>query len=64
MLQNKQSFIAFMVHDSLVLDLKESEKNMLPDLIRELSNTPYGNFPVKVEIGPNYGNMKKVKIKV
>lgn len=64
MLQNKESFVAFMVHDSLVIDLKQSEKNILPDIIRELSNTPYGLFPIKVEIGPNYGNMKKVKIKV
>lgn len=64
MLENKNTFIAFMVHDSLVIDLKESEKNLLPDIIRELSSTPYGDFPVKVEIGPDYGNMKKMKIKV
>lgn len=64
MLENKNTFISFMVHDSLVIDLSESEKNLLPDIIRELSNTPYGLFPVKVEIGPDYGNMKKMKIKV
>ena len=64
LLENKKSFIAFTVHDCVVLDLKDEDKKMLPDLIRELSNTPYGTFPVKVEIGHNFGDMKKVKIKI
>lgn len=63
-LDNKKSFIAFMVHDQVIIDLHESEKNSLKDIITILSNTPYGTFPVKVEIGNNFGNMKKVNIKV
>ena len=63
-LENKKTFVAFMVHDQVVLDLKDSEKNHLKDIINILSNTPYGLFPVKVEIGQDFGNMKKVKIKV
>lgn len=63
-LQNKSSFISFMVHDQVILDLKDSEKNLLPDLVRELSDTQFGTFPVKVEIGSNFGDMKKVNLKV
>ncbi len=63
-LENYKSKIAFMIHDSVVLDLEDSEKKILPDLIRLLSDTPYGNFPVKVEIGSDFGNTKKVNIKV
>ena len=63
-LENKRSFVAFMVHDQLVIDLKDEEKNSLKDIINVLSNTPYGTFPVKVEIGADFGNMKKVNIKV
>jgi hypothetical protein len=63
-LDNKKSFISFLVHDSLVLDLSEKEKSLLPDFIRTLSDTKWGIFPVNVKIGRNYGEMKKIKIKV
>ena len=64
LLKNMDSFVAFPVHDSVVIDLKDSEKKLLPDLIRQISDTPYGTFPVRVKIGSDYGNMKKVNIKV
>jgi len=64
LLENKKSFVAFPLHDQVVIDLDEMDKNLLPDIIKTLSDTPYGTFPVKVEIGPNFGNMKKVNIKV
>lgn len=62
-LEGKQSFIAFPLHDQVLIDLKDSEKELLPEIISELSSTPYGKFPVKVEIGRDFGNMKKVNIK-
>lgn len=63
-LDGKKSFLAFLVHDQAIFDLHDSEKNLLPELISELSNTPYGKFPVKVEIGTDFMNTKKVNIKV
>jgi hypothetical protein len=62
-LENKESFVALLLHDQVVLDLKERERYLLPEIIRELSQTQFGTFPVKVEIGPNFGNLKKVNIK-
>lgn len=64
LLEGKRSFVAFLVHDCLVLDLAESEKDLLVDCVRTLSDTQWGTFPVNVKIGPNYGEMKKVKLKV
>jgi hypothetical protein len=64
LLNNKKSFISFLVHDCLVLDLAEEDKPLLVDLIRTLSDTQWGTFPVNVKIGSNYGEMKKVKLKV
>ena len=64
LLAGKKSFVSFLVHDCLVLDLAEEDKGMLVDLVRELSATRWGTFPVNVKIGPNYGEMKKVKLKV
>lgn len=61
---NKKSFLSFMLHDQVIFDLCEQEKNILPELIKILSDTPYGTFPVKVEIGKNFMDMKKVNIKV
>lgn len=63
-LKNKKTFIPFMVHDSFVLDLANEEKELLPEIIRIVSDTKWGKFPVNVKIGSDYGNMKKVKIKV
>lgn len=61
---NKLSKIAFLIHDCVVLDLKEEEKELLIEAVKVLSDTKYGNFPINIKIGNNYGNMKKVKLKV
>lgn len=63
-LQNKNSFIAFMIHDEFVLDVKEEEKNMLIDIINILQNTSYGVFPVNIKAGKDFSNMKKLNLKV
>jgi hypothetical protein len=63
LLKNNKSFIAFMVHDSVVLDLSDAEKNLLPLIVKALSDTAWGEFPVNIKIGQNYGNMKKVTLK-
>lgn len=63
-LMSKKSFISLLLHDSVVLDLADSEKKILPDIIREISDTKYGKFPVGVKIGRNYGDLKKVEIKL
>jgi hypothetical protein len=53
-----------MVHDCVVIDLADEDKDKLPSIIKSLSETKYGPFPVNVKIGSDYANMKKVKIKV
>jgi hypothetical protein len=63
-LKDKTSFIPFLIHDSFVLDLKHEEKKYLPDIIKLVSDTMWGNFPVNIKIGSDFGNMKKIKIKV
>lgn len=63
-LQNTNSFIAFMIHDEFVLDVKEEEKNMLLDIVNILQNTPYGIFPVNIKAGKDFSNMKKLNLKV
>jgi len=63
LLKDKKSFISLTVHDSVLLDLADEDKGMLPLIIKTLSDTKYGIFPVSVKIGADYGNMKKMKLK-
>jgi len=63
-LKNCNSSVAFMIHDEFVLDLKEEDKNKLPDIVNILQNTPYGIFPVNIKAGKSFGSMKKLNLKV
>lgn len=63
-LQNKNSFVAFMIHDEFVLDMTDDEKNNIVDIVKILQNTPYGNFPVNIKVGKSFGDMKKLNLKV
>ena len=63
-LQNKKSFISFMIHDELVLDVTEEEKKNIIDITKILQDTPYGIFPVNIKAGKNFGEMKKLNLKV
>jgi len=64
LLKGRKSFIMALLHDSALIDLSDEDKDLLPDIIRTVSDTCWGVFPVNVKIGTDFGNMKKVKIKV
>lgn len=61
LLNNCDSYIPFMIHDCLYIDLKATEKKMLPEIIKVFSETPYGKFKVKVKAGKNLSQMKELK---
>lgn len=61
LLSETNSFIAFMVHDSVVLDLKKEDIQVLKKMIKSFSETEFGNFMVNVSIGTDFGNMRKAK---
>jgi len=63
-LRGKKSFVSFMVHDEFVLDVTNDEKNDIVEIIKILQSTPYGKFPVNVKAGKNYGELKKLNLKV
>ena len=62
-LEDKKSFIAFSVHDNIVIDLHNDEKYLLPQLVKMFSDTELGNFLVNTKVGANYGSLKTIKIK-
>ncbi len=53
--------IAFTVHDSVVLDFSLEDRYLLGEIKTIMQTTPWGKFEVGMEIGRDYGNMKKMK---
>lgn len=61
MLEGKRSEVRFLVHDSVLLDLSDEDKELLPEMIDKFSKTPLGKYKVGVSIGKSYGEMRKMK---
>jgi len=59
-LKGCKSYVAFPIHDSIVLDLSEEDKERLPEIIEIFSNTALGKFKVNIGVGLNFGNLKKI----
>jgi len=62
MLRDKQSFIAFTIHDNIVLDMTDEERYNIPMMIEEFSNTQLGKFLVNVKAGKDFGNLRTLKL--
>jgi len=61
-LKEKESHIAFMMHDSIIIDLKHEERDSIPDLVNMFGTTPFGNYKVNVSLGKHFGNMKELNL--
>ena len=57
-----KSKIAFCIHDSLILDFSDDDRESLPDIIKTFSDTDFGTFKVNVQAGKNFGEMKEMKL--
>lgn len=62
LLEDKKSHIAFCVHDSLVIDLADEDKHLVPQIKEVFGNTDLGAFRVNLSAGKNYGDLKELKI--
>tara|TARA_Y100001937_G_scaffold32983_1_gene47048 strand:+ start:4431 stop:5618 length:1188 start_codon:yes stop_codon:yes gene_type:complete len=62
LLDGRKSYISFCVHDSLVIDFSEEDKDMLKDLVEIFSNTKLGVFKANVHAGKDFLNMKELNI--
>lgn len=61
-LKGSKSYVAFPIHDSVVLDLSIEDIKILPEIIEIFSNTALGKFKVNVCAGINFGNLEGLKI--
>lgn len=61
-LKGKKSFVAFTMHDSVVLDFCKEEHHLVKQIKDIFENNMFGKFLSTVSIGKNYGNLKEIKI--
>ena len=61
LLKDSKSYIAFAVHDSLVIDLAKEERSLFNQIVDTFSNTDLVVYEVSTSIGKNFGNMNKVE---
>ena len=62
MLQGKKTKIAFIIHDSIVLDYADEDGDFINDVYWEFMDTPFGRFKTNVAGGRNFGEMKELWI--
>jgi hypothetical protein len=61
LLQGRKSKIAFMIHDSLIIDVAKEDRDILESIQETFSDTDFGKFKTNVSAGKNFGNMRKIK---
>lgn len=59
LLRATRSHIAFIIHDSIVIDLHRDDKRLIPKIKEIFENTRLGKFKVNLSIGKNLGNMRE-----
>ena len=62
MLEGKKTKIAFIIHDSIVLDYADEDGDFINDVYWEFMDTPFGRFKTNVAGGRNFGEMKDLWI--
>lgn len=61
-LEGCKTYVAFPIHDSVVLDFSIEDKGRLGEIINLFSNTELGKFKVNVSVGTNFGNLQKLEV--
>jgi len=62
LLEGKKSYVAFSLHDSLVIDFSEEDQYMINELKEAFADTSLGKFKVSASAGKNFGDMRKLNI--
>ena len=55
------SCIAYMIHDSIVLDMRSEDMKYLKEICYLMGSTNFGVFPLNMKQGKTLGNMREFK---
>ena len=59
-LRHMKTNVAFIIHDSVVLDMAPEESHLLPQIIEIFEDTRLGKFPCNISVGKNLGQMVRL----
>lgn len=59
-LKNKQSHVSMLIHDSIILDLCNSDLDKVKEMVNIFSDTRFGTYRVGVKAGKNFGDLRKL----
>ena len=59
-LKKTDSFVAFCIHDSIIIDMSIEDKDLVYELTSCFSDTMFGKLKVNLSIGRNFGNMRTI----
>lgn len=60
LLKDRKTFIKFLIHDSIVLDVSAEDKQLIKDICNTFASTDFGKFMITKKVGKNYGEMKQL----
>ena len=61
LLSETKSFISFIMHDSIVIDIDRGQREKIAELVSIFSKTDLGDYKVNVSLGKDYGRMKRIE---
>jgi hypothetical protein len=61
-LKGLKSFVAFTMHDSVVLDFSKEEHGIVSEIQQIFEDNMFGSFLSTISIGKNFGNLKEISI--
>jgi len=61
-LRGMRSFIAFTIHDNIILDIAAEERYIIPKIVDTFSDTELGKYVINIRAGLDFGNLGKFNI--
>jgi hypothetical protein len=58
-LTGRKSYVAFTIHDCVIVDLHRDDHHLIPELKQVFEDTKMGKFPSSCHIGRNLGEMRE-----
>ena len=60
--QDKNTFVAFTMHDSVVLYFAKDDTHLIKESIDIFSNTRFGKYLTNIKMGKNFGDMREIDV--
>jgi len=62
LLNGRGTYIPFLIHDCFYLDLKREDKDIIAQIAKEFSDTPYGFFKCRIKVGKDLSDLRELKL--